>query len=451
MHKGCSYLIDIMARMTEQNRRMTYEEQRAIREGRTPERATARRTETRTQTRRQTTRQQTRQNATRQRGGSAAATSRPPVIKIAVAVVLVIIVVLVVRMCVSATPINVTINGTSYELRGAKTMQTAIKTSGLPINPGDFISLNGNVLEKSAGDPFYATVNNTETADPDFGLRDGDVITVTDGKDIVEEFDISESSVPYGATITGVGAVHKLEEGTEGVLETHTGRVSGETVERQTVDPIDINCKEYNLNTGANKVIAFTFDDGPSSEYTAAILDILAENDAKATFFCIGTEVESYPALVKREYEEGHQVCTHSYDHADPVGGTDLSLMSAEGQIDDIVHGMQTITDATGVDASRVIRLPGGNISEDVVQNLQPYIDYEIGWNIDTADWTLPGADAIYEEMISVDPGDIVLCHDGGGDRSQTVEALRRAVPYLKAKGFTFVTMDEILQYPASS
>ena len=330
-------------------------------------------------------------------------------------------------------------------------MQTAIKTSGLPINPGDFISLNGNILEKSAGDPFYATVNGTETADPEFGLRDGDVISVTDGKDIVEEFDVTESAVPYGSIITGMGAVHRIEEGAEGVLETHTGRVSGETVERQTVDPVDITCKEYNLNTGANKVIAFTFDDGPSSEYTAAVLDILAENDAKATFFCIGTEVESYPALVKREYEEGHQVCTHSYDHADPAGGVDISVMSAEEQVEEILHGMQTIVDATGVDASRVVRLPGGNMNEDVVKNLQPYIDYEIGWNIDTQDWTLPGADAIYEEMISVDPGDIVLCHDGGGDRSQTVEALRRAVPYLKSKGFTFVTMDEILQYPASS
>ena len=476
-----AHLIVIMTRMTEQKRRMTYEEQRALREGRMPEPTTAQKTPVRTRStrsmrtpstrvqtadartnrtqserlqaaRKRVSQRQAQQRQTRQRGeGGEATAKRLPILKIAIAVVAVLIVVFAVRMCASATPINVTINGTSYELRGAKTMQTAIKTSGLPINPGDFISLNGHVLEKSAGDPFYATVNDKETVDPDYSLRDGDTVTITDGKDIVEEYDSAESPVAYGAIISGVGAVHKFEPGTEGVLETRTGRVSGETVERQTVDPIDVTCKQYNLSAGANKVVAFTFDDGPSKDYTAAVLDILAENDAKATFFCIGTEVESYPALVKREYEEGHQVCTHSYDHADPVGGTDIGLMDTEGQIDEIVRGMQTIEGATGATASRVVRMPGGNLSEEMVLNLQPYIDYEIGWNVDTRDWTLPGAEAIYEAMISVDPGDIVLCHDGGGDRSQTIEALKRAIPYLKQKGYTFVTMDEILQYPASA
>lgn len=396
------------------------------------------------------TRTTTRDQFSRQNYGSAAA-SRPPIFKIVVAVILVVAVVLVVRLCSAVLPINVTVNGTPYELHGAKTVQTAIKTSGLPINPGDLISLNGNVLEKSAGEPFLASVNGIETADPNYGLHDGDVVNITDGNDIVEDYEAEETPIPFGSSIVGVGAVHHFEAGTEGTLETRTGLVSGETLEKQVVDPVDATCTQYNLNTGADKVIAFTFDDGPSSEYTASVLDILAENDAKATFFVIGENVEEYPNLVKREYDEGHQVCTHTYDHADPVGGTDIGLMDAAGQIDEVVHGMQTITDVTGVEASLVTRMPGGNLSEDMVMNLYPYLEYEIGWNVDTVDWTLPGAEAIYQEMISVEPGDILLCHDGGGDRSQTVEALRRAVPYLKSKGFTFVTMDEILKYPASS
>jgi len=386
----------------------------------------------------------------RQAGGEQAA-KRPPFVKIAIAVVLLIVVVFITRMCMSAIPINVTVNGTPYELRGSKTMQTAIKASGLPINPGDFISLKGVILEKSAGDPFLATVNGEEVVDPDYGLRDGDTITLTDGNDIVEDYTAVESPVPYKATIGGMGAIHKFERGTEGVLTTKTGVVSGEEVAQQTTDPVDTVCREYNVNTGMNKVVAFTFDDGPSDEYTASVLDILAENDAKATFFCIGTEVESYPNLVKREYDEGHQICTHSYDHADPVGGTDLGMMDAKGQVDEVLRGMKTITDVVGGEASRVVRMPGGNLDEAMVLNLEQYIDYEIGWNIDTEDWTLPGADAIYQQMIAVQPGQIVLCHDGGGDRSQTVEALRRAVPYLKEKGFTFVTMDELLKYPPSA
>ena len=366
-------------------------------------------------------------------------------------VVLLVVVVLAVRLCSSLTPINVTVNGSSYELRGAKTMQTALKESGLPINPGDLISLNGNILEKSAGDPFSATVNGQKTADPNFGLRDGDVVNVSDGEDIVEEYDAIEESIPFAATISGAGAVHKFEAGTEGTLEIRTGRRSGETVEKQIVAPENVTCSEYNLNPGNQRIIAFTFDDGPSEEHTAQVLDILKENDAKATFFCIGTEVESYPDLVKREAAEGHQVCTHSYDHADPVGGTDIGLMDAAGQIDEITHGMKTITDVLGGEASRVVRMPGGNLDDKMVLNLYPYIDYEIGWNIDTRDWTTPGAEAIYQEMIKAEPGQIVLCHDGGGDRSETVEALRRALPYLKKKGYEFATIDELLKLPAAT
>ena len=392
----------------------------------------------------------TRAQFSRQNYGNEAA-KRIPVVKIGIAIVLIVAVVVGVQLCSAITPINVTVNGTQYELRGAKTVQTAIKASGLPINPGDLISLNGNILEKSKGDPFAATVNGQETADPNFGLLDGDVITVTDGKDIVEEYDATESKTPYSATITGVGSVHKFAPGVEGVNETRTGRVSGETVEKRVTDPQNATCTEYNLNAGQNKVVAFTFDDGPLGDQTSQVLDILKENDAKATFFVIGTEVESYPDLVKREAAEGHQVCTHSYDHAEPVGGTDVGLMDAAGQVDEIVHGMKTITDVLGGEASRVVRMPGGNMDETMVLNLLPYVDYEIGWNIDTQDWQLPGAEAIYQQMISAQPGDIILCHDGGGDRSQTIEALRRALPYLKSKGFSFLTMDEMLAYPPSS
>ena len=471
-----------MARMAEQRRRMTYEEQRATRSGRQAEqpvsqgigrqqnsRSLSSQNTARPHVQRKNTVRQTRTTQSQHvpaerpsashknvaqptaRQGGATTAARPPILKIVIAVALVVAVVLIVRMCSAATPINVTVNGTSYELRGSKTMQTAIKASGLPINPGDFISLNGNILEKSAGDPFAATVNGTETADPNYALRDGDTITLTDGKDIVEDYDSEDTPIPFGTSFAGVGAVHKFESGTEGVLETRTGKVSGETVEKQKVAPTDTVCREYNLNTGANKVVAFTFDDGPSEEHTAEILNILKENDAKATFFCIGTEVESYPALVQREYDEGHQVCTHSYDHADPVGGTDIGLMDSKGQINEIERGMKTITDVLGGEASRVVRMPGGNLNEAMVSNLLPYVDYEIGWNIDTEDWTLPGEEEIYQAMIGVEPGEIILCHDGGGDRSQTVAALRRALPYLKSKGFSFVTMDEILEYPASS
>lgn len=94
-----------------------------------------------------------------------------------------------------------------------------------------------------------------------------------------------------------------------------------------------------------------------------------------------------------------------------------------------------------------MIRTPGGNFNESTALNLKPLVSAEIGWNIDTEDWRRPGAEAIAEKIKQAKNGSIILMHDGGGDRSQTVEALRIALPYLKEQGFRFVTIDELLAY----
>ena len=76
-------------------------------------------------------------------------------------------------------------------------------------------------------------------------------------------------------------------------------------------------------------------------------------------------------------------------------------------------------------------------------------MDAEIGWDVDTEDWRLPGADAIASRILSVQPGQVILMHDGGGDRSQTVEGLRIALPQLVEQGYSFVTVDELIAYGA--
>ena len=85
-----------------------------------------------------------------------------------------------------------------------------------------------------------------------------------------------------------------------------------------------------------------------------------------------------------------------------------------------------------------------------MVKNIGPLIKAEIGWNIDSSDWRRPGADAIAKQIEDAWPGAIVLMHDGGGDRSQTIEALKKALPRLKDQGYRFITIDELLQYPLS-
>ena len=214
-----------------------------------------------------------------------------PVWKALAALALIAVIVFAAQLCSTAATINVTVNGTEYTLHGAKTMQTAIKESGLPINPGDLISLRGQILEKHGGDPFYATVNGIETVDPDMKLHNGDEITITDCKDVVEDYESEYEPIPFSAVTGGLGAVHIFIPGEEGTMETRTGMLSGEQVKKKKKEETDLVRWCYNPDVGDDKVIALTFDDGPSPECTAEILDILAENDAKATFFIVGSQI----------------------------------------------------------------------------------------------------------------------------------------------------------------
>jgi peptidoglycan/xylan/chitin deacetylase (PgdA/CDA1 family) len=124
--------------------------------------------------------------------------------------------------------------------------------------------------------------------------------------------------------------------------------------------------------------------------------------------------------------------------------------MTDEERVSEVTQGYQAIADACGIDVSEVsqaIRAPGGNFSTEVAKSVLNYITAEVGWNIDTEDWRRPGASTIAARILKATNGNIVLMHDGGGDRSQTVEALRTALPQLVEQGYTFVTIDELLTY----
>ena len=153
---------------------------------------------------------------------------------------------------------------------------------------------------------------------------------------------------------------------------------------------------------------------------------------------------------MKRIHDEGNQIATHTWDHASGSGGgVDLTKMSADEQIQEVDKGFKAIEDVLGTSVTRVMRAPGGNYhatsSGNIITNLADHVTAEIGWNVDTEDWRRPGAQAIADRIMSAQPGDVVLMHDGGGDRSQTVEALKIALPQLKAQGYRFVTIDELM------
>ncbi len=355
----------------------------------------------------------------------------------------------------TATPISATVNGQSIELTRNATVHNAFEASGSPATPGNLLDINGDVLQEGGGTAYTATLNGTvlDAASADETKIDGGAtLEFANGSDVEEPSTTAEGQpIPHPVNDQGNGSFHIMEQaGQDGIGTIRTGSISGKqqviSVEQEPVAAVYSRCY---ADVAGEKVVALTFDDGPW-EHTNEVLDILRDNGVKATFFVVGNRISGDGvAIVKREAEEGHQVATHTFDHAAGNGqSVNLSYMTRDEQRDEISKGLQAIEDATGIVPSRVMRAPGGNFPTEVWRNVEDLIDADIRWDVDTLDWEKPGAGAIEGKLLSVTPGDIVLMHDGGGDRSQTVAALKSALPKLKAAGWKFVTIDELLKYP---
>lgn len=351
------------------------------------------------------------------------------------------------------TTINVTVNGRQVAMRSGDTAEQLLLEGYASPSPGNLLAIDGELLQEGGGERCTVTINGS-TSSLSAPLSANAVVSIEDGKDLTEDSTTSEEAIPFktseGDRSFGAywnGSIHLLADGKEGTRTIRTGSVSGKTMEEGTTQPVDAGYLIYTARP-ANRAIALTFDDGPWPQTTDAILDILEQNNAKATFFVIGNQVANYAAQVKRADSMGCQICTHSWDHAAGSGqGVSLATMSADEQVMEVQKGYAAIADVLGEEPAHILRAPGGNFYGDTITNLWSYVDAEIGWDVDTEDWRRPGVDAIYDAIMTVQPGQVVLMHDGGGERSQTVEALRKALPKLAEQGYTFVTVDELLSY----
>jgi peptidoglycan/xylan/chitin deacetylase (PgdA/CDA1 family) len=181
--------------------------------------------------------------------------------------------------------------------------------------------------------------------------------------------------------------------------------------------------------SGESKVLYLTFDDGPHPVWTPQILEVLERHGAKATFFVIGQEAARRLDLVDAVVGAGHVVGHHTWSHR-ALGGIDRATFYDE---------IEQTTLALGDAVSPCLRPPGGMVDEDTRAYARE-MGLEIHrWRVDPMDWLQPGADEIARIVIDqASPGHIVLLHDGGGNRSQTVAALSVILEELGAQGYTF-------------
>jgi peptidoglycan-N-acetylglucosamine deacetylase len=182
------------------------------------------------------------------------------------------------------------------------------------------------------------------------------------------------------------------------------------------------------------KAIALTIDDGPSPVYTPQVLQLLAQYRVTATFSMIGTQVAAYPQLVRKVADAGHVIANHTWTHANLPG------LSAPNVASQMTRASAAIQAAAGA-APRLFRAPYGAWSPAVIQQCERMQMVPLDWSVDPRDWSRPGVASIVSNiMANTRPGSIILEHDGGGNRSQTVAALRIVLPRLLAAGFRFET-----------
>jgi peptidoglycan/xylan/chitin deacetylase (PgdA/CDA1 family) len=181
--------------------------------------------------------------------------------------------------------------------------------------------------------------------------------------------------------------------------------------------------------------IALTIDDGPDPLWTPQVLDLLRRTGIRATFSVIGAHAHAYPGLVKRIIADGHGVTNHSMTHPQPFGRRTPAAIHQQ-----ITDAQSAITDACGV-IPRLFRAPGGDWSAPVLSAVQNLHMVALGWDIDPRDWSRPGTGLITARLLATQAGDILLCHDGGGNRAETLESLRLVLPALKARGLQFTTL----------
>lgn len=188
--------------------------------------------------------------------------------------------------------------------------------------------------------------------------------------------------------------------------------------------------------------IALTFDDGPNpgnTGLTPQFLDVLSKYGVKATFFCIGVNVDALPDVVKRTAEAGHLIGNHSYTHPS------LPSLDDNGVLQELSKTNTAIQNATG-QAPFYFRPPMGE-TDDRVNGLaaQVGLSAPILWSADTKDYTGPGVDSIVQTLLSAKDGDVILCHDGVATSDQTLQAIDIAIPQMQQNGVEFVTIADLV------
>lgn len=365
-----------------------------------------------------------------------------------------------------------TIDGKVNELPVGLSAQDIVNRGCASPSAGNLVSIcqDGEVptvLQKGGGNPYTLCVGGVPVDVDSYRLSEGDVLEFINGTDVTEDVTTVTTETAPGIQVPDSALLlapigYVKQWGRNGISAVETGTVSGVTIDRGvTQEPQDLIIANSGVNPDDGRLlVALTFDDGPDLTYTPQYLDILAQYNAKATFFMIGTSLEAggeYAEMACRVRDAGHQIASHTYSHYD---GT-LSSLDAATRNEEISKTFDLIKQVTGVETS-VFRPPYGEFHGwqylQYMAQTGRDITSSVYWSVDSEDWSVAqdgtdvytGAQTIVTKCTTGLSGDnyngaIILMHDGGGNRERDVIALPTILQTFQAAGYEFVTVDELV------
>ena len=349
---------------------------------------------------------------------------------------------LVLVLALVFAPYPATIDGSLRFIPRGSTVDD-LTTRGFFTSPrGDLLSVKGGVLKaQGGGDPVVTVGGRKLEANSTIGLFA--TATSSRGSDVKEKTLTRTTAIPPETVYVGSGSIETVTStGTPGATKVTVGEVSGIEVSSEVVTPAIPRVVLRGAVTRGPKYIALTFDDGPWPGQTEKVLEILKREGAKATFFMLGMKIQRAPSLVKLVVQSGNEIGTHSQTHV-MLGKAAPATVTYE-----IATGAKTLKRYSGI-APHWYRPAGGSVSPFVYSEASRLGLQVILWTLDTHDYTKPGAKVIADRVIgNAKNGSVVLMHDGGGDRSQTIAALPIIIESLRARGFRFVTLTELYSRP---
>ncbi len=343
-------------------------------------------------------------------------------------------------------PVPVKIDGNSVRLPAGATLQQ-VRNLGLVDPPSGVVhAIDGSVLETATGPAGIVAVNGVPV-EPQTRLRWGDELTTARGAEATEAVLERKVAISFKTIKRGFGDQERVtRKGKKGVALERYGELSGMVVSSEVVrKPVNriVQLTGQGVAKPGEKVVALTFDDGPWKDQTLRMLDILDRYGIKATFFMLGSRVRVDGKTAAEVARRGHLLGNHSYSH--PI----LTGKPSGVVISEIERTNAQIRKATGK-TPHWFRAPGGAVDASVRSIVEARGMRVAHWTNGTGDWKNLGAARVVKYATQVRPGGVILVHDGGGTRDQTIQALPQIIETLQAKGYRFVTLDQLASVPGA-